>query len=293
MARIEHNFTWSERTGGMPALRSASESYGKHVNLIARYHCRLWVLDYAFARHGSVRVGSTRRPWRARPARTAHLYPPNTSYWEDTSKEKAPRHSGFLLFAGGEHTALADRVDAFRGHARFLDPEGVLGRLIESAARSGAASGEAGFWEAQAALCRALHLLVNAERVDAGTYRVGSATMSAESDFVRQVNRLLGLDLAAPLSLARLTAEMHVSVSALSHRYRRETGMPPMATRRALRIERAKALLLRGLPLKVIAEELGFSDAFHLSKKFKQVVGLAPRHFLCDQQRCSPDRGLP
>ncbi len=291
MAELVNVFTWSERAGVIPALRSAAEYRGEHVHCIARVHNPFWVLDYAFARHGTVHVGSTRRPWRVRPARTAHLYPPGTRYWEDTRTEKGPRHSACVLFAGGEHTALAGLVDPADGYARFLDPGGALGRRIQQAARSGADRGEAGFWEAQAAFCRALHLLVNAERVDAETYRVGSATVSAESDFLREVNRLLALDLAAPLSLARVAAEMHVSVSALSHRYRRETGMAPMAARRALRIDRAKALLLRGFPLKVIAEELGFSDAFHLSKAFKQVVGLAPRHFLRDGGWVSPDGG--
>lgn len=291
MDRFANEFMWSERSGGIPALGSASEYCGEHVNHIGRYRCGLWVLDYAFAPHGSVRVGSTRRPWCVRPARTAHLYPPDTRYWEDTREERGPRHNGYLLFTGGEHATLADRVDPASKHARFLDPEGVLGKLIESAARSGADSGEAGFWEAQSALCRALHLLVNAERVDAGIYRVGSVTMSAETDFVREVNRLLGLDLATPLSLAQVAAEMHVSVSALSHRYRREAGMAPMAAYRALRIDRAKALLLRGIPLHTIAEELGFSDAFHLSKAFKQVLRLAPRHFLRDHRQRHSDGG--
>ena len=65
--------------------------------------------------------------------------------------------------------------------------------------------------------------------------------------------------------------------------------MAPVAAYRALRIDRAKALLLRGIPLHTIAEELGFSDAFHLSKAFKQVTGLAPRHFLRGQLQGSPD----
>jgi AraC-like DNA-binding protein len=115
--------------------------------------------------------------------------------------------------------------------------------------------------------------------------------MSAETDSVRDANRLLGLDLVKPLSLRQVAAEMHVSVSALSHRYRREAGMPPLAAYRALRIDRAKALLLRGITLQTIAEELGFSDAFHLSKAFKQVLGIAPRHFLREYRQGHPGGG--
>jgi len=39
--------------------------------------------------------------------------------------------------------------------------------------------------------------------------------------------------------------------------------------------------LQRGLPLKAIAQRLGFSDAFHLSKTFKRVEGISPRTFRC------------
>jgi AraC-like DNA-binding protein len=277
---IADAITWPELAGVTPAVRSSAEWRGQHVPCITRSYHRFWALDYVFLPHGSVRVGSLCGPWRVRPAQTAHLYAPCTPYWEDTRMEKGPRHSAWVLFSGGEHAGLAGLLDPGRGYACFLDPQGILGSLLAQATRSDDEGGEAGFWEAQAALCRVLHLLVNAERVDEGTYRVNSASKNIESKFVREVNRLLGRDLAAPLSLARVAAEMHVSVSALSHRYKREVGMTPMAARRALRIHHAKIRLVRGFPLKLIAQELGFSDAFHLSKAFKQVTGLAPRHFL-------------
>jgi transcriptional regulator GlxA family with amidase domain len=69
-------------------------------------------------------------------------------------------------------------------------------------------------------------------------------------------------------------------VSTLAHRYRQETGEPPMLKLTRLRINLAKGLLLKGQPLKAIAEAAGFSDAFHLSKTFKRLEGAAPKHFL-------------
>lgn len=54
-------------------------------------------------------------------------------------------------------------------------------------------------------------------------------------------------------------------------------GLPPAQYRLARRIDRA-ALRLRedDVPLRVVAEELGFCDEFHFSKLFKRRTGLAP-----------------
>lgn len=44
-------------------------------------------------------------------------------------------------------------------------------------------------------------------------------------------------------------------------------------------MESACALLLSGAKSETIAAELGFSDAFHFSKRFREVIGIAPRDF--------------
>ena len=53
-----------------------------------------------------------------------------------------------------------------------------------------------------------------------------------------------------------------------------------MTYRMRARIELAKTLALKGLPLKRVAEETGFFDAYHLSKAFKKAAGMAPRDYL-------------
>jgi len=54
-----------------------------------------------------------------------------------------------------------------------------------------------------------------------------------------------------------------------------------MAVLREIRIEAAKAMLLRGsMTLDQISAKTGFADAFHLSRTFKKHEGCSPRAFL-------------
>ena len=94
------------------------------------------------------------------------------------------------------------------------------------------------------------------------------------------VRAFLQKNLARPVALAEIAEHLGVSVSSLSHRYREVVGETPMATRSRLAIGTAKALLLKGWPLKHIAVHTGFCDAYHLSKAFKRAEGRPPRKWL-------------
>ena len=82
------------------------------------------------------------------------------------------------------------------------------------------------------------------------------------------------------VAVTDVARHVHVSASSLSHRYREETGVTPMGRLIRMRIDLARALIVKGQPLKIVAEETGFSDAFHLSKTFKRLEGVSPREFL-------------
>jgi AraC-like DNA-binding protein len=62
-----------------------------------------------------------------------------------------------------------------------------------------------------------------------------------------------------------------------------ETGESPMMTLTRMRIHLAKTLLLQGHRLKLVADQTGFWDQYHLSKTFKQHEGISPREF-CRRQ---------
>ena len=79
------------------------------------------------------------------------------------------------------------------------------------------------------------------------------------------------------LSVAALSEVVGLSESALRRRFARETGMSPYHFYNTLRINRVKLELAHSkAALASIAEEYGFTDAFHLSRVFKQYTGLAP-----------------
>ena len=165
-------------------------------------------------------------------------------------------------------------------YARFTDTHHQLGALLREAALIGRSYGEAGFWRAQAVLNRMLDLLLRSRHDEEETWSLPAMDESrGPSEFARTVDAYLQTRVDRPTTLADVARHAHISVSSLSHRYREETGRTPMARLTELRIGHAKVLVLRGMPLKSVAAQLGFSDAFHLSKTFKRVEGISPREF--------------
>ena len=129
-------------------------------------------------------------------------------------------------------------------------------------------------------LSRAIHLMLNSEFDKNETYITRDSEHAVhESDFVREVRLFLKSHLIEKVTLDQLARHCHTSTSALSHRYKKETGEPPLTAQHRMRIEHAKALILRGFPLKAIGYDLGYSDEFHLSKAFKRITGISPREF--------------
>jgi AraC-like DNA-binding protein len=184
-----------------------------------------------------------------------------------------------VFFLGGEAAGLDPLIDPRAGYARFLDPEGIAGPILEKIARIGQERGDDGFWEAQAELCRLIDLLLKSEPAKDETRLIGHPAPTTVSAFVRATDEYLSRHLAGPVILADLARHLHVSVSTLSHRFHAETGETPMSRLMRLRLNQAKTLLLSGQKLSAIVEVTGFSDMAHLSRTFKRAEGLSPREY--------------
>jgi len=279
---LAYGYTWPQTPDEAPVLVNAASMAWRsvHSNPRARHANAYWVLDYSLSDMGLFKVGSLSARWRPHPAGEAILYPPRLPYWEDMRRARAPVRNVWLMFRGGRAAGLDRFVRRSAGCARFVDPEGRLGRLMEQAAEAGQRRGDEGFWEAMGVFYGALALLQQSRPAGADTFRIPAPELAAGCpSLAAAVNAFLRQHLAERLSLADLAAHAHVSVSTLSHRYRVETGETPKTMQMHLRVQQARNLLMKGLGLKQIAAELGFSDVYHLSKMFKRKQGQSPRQF--------------
>ncbi|MBN2582504.1 MAG: helix-turn-helix transcriptional regulator [Planctomycetes bacterium] len=282
MTRSWIGHSWkTPRPGIAPRVVSAHYVERPPWGMTGRSLHKFWVLDYARSPCGCVRVGSSRAAWRTREPRTAHLYPPGTPYWEDTTGVRGPIREAWVIFAGGEEAGLGSLLQRGRRWAHIADPGGLLDAPLRDMAVAGHAMGEAAFWRGQAGLASVIELLGRAVRQRDGTFLLPTADAAAEGtqELVLEADEYFRDHLADKVALADVARHLGMSSSAFSHRYSELAGRSPMASLAAMRIELAKSLLLRGLKMDVIARQAGFFDAFHFSKAFKKHCGVSPSRF--------------
>ncbi len=283
MKNILIGHRWDKQKTSFPLIIESTACTGLLPNDIRRIYLPYWVLDYDFLPFGKIRVKKTSAPWKSKEARTAQLYPPNTAFWEDTRNMSGKRDSSWIIFTGSPGSEIKKLVES-KGYARFLDPEEILGRTIRRCAEIGEQLGEQAFWKVQSTFCEALHIIANSRPIRNGVYEItGDSGSPATPAFSEQVDAFLKEKISEKITMDDITKHMNLSISSLAHKYKEETGFSPMATLIKMRIKYSKALLFKGAPLKAIAVQLGFSDAFHFSKTFKRIEGVSPRNFLKNQ----------
>ncbi len=100
-----------------------------------------------------------------------------------------------------------------------------------------------------------------------------------EPGIMDRVARAVDRSPGEPWSVARMAAVVRMGSSAFAHRFTAAAGLSPAAWVRQRRLDRAALLLAEGLSVTAVAEQLGFSDAFHLSRLYRARFGQPPtRH---------------
>lgn len=258
--------------GVLPAVRIAARHERRHLAAaaVARMQIADWVVDMPWQHGLRVRVGGEDAPWYVRPAGRLHIYAPDTVFWEDPRGMPGGLFGGaYLIFR--DPTALLGPLTGRAGFAAVDDPEGQLRRILAAAFPH---PGQPTFWRCQAALAGLLDELAVAVPAGEGLYRVGGTVPAA--GLVARVDAELQEHLDRPLSLSKIAGRLGLGVSSLCRRFRTEAGEPVMARWRRLRVERALALMQRGIRLDEVAVMCGFCDRFHLSRTVRQVTGRPP-----------------
>lgn len=97
---------------------------------------------------------------------------------------------------------------------------------------------------------------------------------------VQQAVNWLSEHCTEDIPASQLAAELHVSYRSLHRHFVCAAGMPPLAYRQALRIERAKELLESSrMGLEQIVEEVGYQDIAAFRRLFLRSTGLSPAQY--------------
>jgi AraC-like DNA-binding protein len=98
-------------------------------------------------------------------------------------------------------------------------------------------------------------------------------------DWAERLDRYIDEHIGERLTLAGLARAIHVSPSFLSHRAAGELGRPPLKHVAEKRLQLARRRLRAGATVREVAGDLGFYDAFHLSRRFKARFGCSPARY--------------
>jgi AraC-like DNA-binding protein len=107
-------------------------------------------------------------------------------------------------------------------------------------------------------------------------HTVDAPRSGREPALARRVRELLDRDLADVPTLNALASDLGVHPTQLIRAFGREHGMPPHRYVTGRRIDRARRLLLDGMPPADVATGVGFYDQAHLTRHFRRTLGVTP-----------------
>jgi AraC-like DNA-binding protein len=108
-------------------------------------------------------------------------------------------------------------------------------------------------------------------------FRRDAAELVRQRDRLGPALSLMREGMADPLTVADLARRANLSTPRFHALFRGLMGRPPMDHLKNLRLSEACRLLAAGdMPLRVIAEQTGFCNEFHLSRVFRAALGKPP-----------------
>jgi AraC-like DNA-binding protein len=108
----------------------------------------------------------------------------------------------------------------------------------------------------------------------------GSDTQSDAARRVARCNDMMHASMHLPLGLADLAQECGVGRFQIIRDFQRVLRLTPGDHQRALRMQRAKALLASAMPISSVAVSTGYSDQSHFTRTFRKVYGVTPLQYV-------------
>lgn len=204
------------------------------------------------------------------PARSLFIVPPGETHANYTNEPNGCHYRNLYIHPN----VLRETVDHLKGYeieSLFSQPVLFSANLINLylEAHRGL-EGPASRLEQDSLL---LHLLV--QLVTNHTDKTAS-TLRKESDAVSLVRDYIIDNYQANVPLMRLAELARMSPYYLNRVFCSQVGMPPHAFQTQVRVLKAKELLRKGGAVSAVASATGFADQSHLTRHFKQLVGITP-----------------
>ncbi|WP_042391807.1 helix-turn-helix transcriptional regulator [Streptacidiphilus carbonis] len=110
--------------------------------------------------------------------------------------------------------------------------------------------------------------------------RTGSAPQPPRDRTVaHRLRDLIDARVVEGLTLEQAAEQLHANPAHLVRAFTSEFDMPPHQYLTSRRVDRARGLLLDGVPARTVAVDAGFYDQSHLTRHFRRIVGTSPGRF--------------
>lgn len=151
--------------------------------------------------------------------------------------------------------------------------ETLMARLV---AIGFAAEDEADVLESQGLLRLLLAIFLRRSRVRPAQFQDQILALKPFRELLTHIHH----NLHRPLAVPELAAMMNWHPTYFANRFHQVMGISPKSYMVRKRIERAQQLLWHdNRPLKAVAAEVGYADAYYFARLFKRAVGVAPGRY--------------
>ena len=104
-------------------------------------------------------------------------------------------------------------------------------------------------------------------------------TDRSDMTLLEQITAYVEDNLAEKITLKKIADQFHVSVSTVTQLFQKKTKTTFHHFVTCRRMEKARDLILQGLPLETVGRAIGYQDHSTFYRAFRQTFGFSPREY--------------
>ena len=104
-------------------------------------------------------------------------------------------------------------------------------------------------------------------------------TDRSDMTLLEQITAYVEDNLAEKITLKKIADQFHVSVSTVTQLFQKKTKTTFHHFVTGKRMEKARDLILQGLPLETVGRAIGYQDHSTFYRAFRQTFGISPREY--------------